>query len=122
MIITFKHFKVDNNSVTIKTGQEDGSQQSGLGVLGRRRRSQRECESAQTSVAAAEPDRALAAPPLAGRAQNRPSQTKRLFGHRAIPPPAEHGPDLRRGHGAPTRAEEIQDVVAVVVSRSSTVR
>lgn len=71
---------------------------------------------------AAEPGSALSAPPRAGSAQERPSETKRLFGHREIPQSEEHGPDLRSGHGAPTRPEEIQDVVAVVVSRSSTVR
>lgn len=75
-------------------------------------------------MAAAEPGDALPAPPppRAGSAQEPPRETKRLFGHRAVPQPEEHGPDLRRGHGPPTRAEEIQDVVAVVVSRSSTVR
>lgn len=71
---------------------------------------------------AAEPARALSTPPRAGSAQERPRETKRLFGHGEIPQAEEHGPDLRCGHGAPTRAEEIQDVVAVVVSRSSTVR
>lgn len=71
---------------------------------------------------AAESGSALSAPPRAGSAQERPCETKRFFGHREIPQPEEHGPDLRGGHGAPTRAEEIQDVLAVVVSRSSTVR
>lgn len=71
---------------------------------------------------AAESGSALSAPPRAGSAQERPCKTKRLFGHREIPQPEEHGPDLRSGHGAPTRAEEIKDVVAVVLSRSSTVR
>lgn len=65
---------------------------------------------------------ARSAPPRAGSAQERPRETKRLFGHREIPQTEEHGPDLRSGHRAPTRAEEIQDVVALVVSRSSTVR
>ena len=71
---------------------------------------------------AAEPSSAFPAPPRASSAQERPSETKRLFGHREIPQPEEHGPDLCSGHGAPTRTEEIEDVVAVVVSRSSTVR
>lgn len=94
----------------------------GDGSFGCRRRSRRECKGAQTSVEAAEPGVALSAPPRAGSAQERPRETKRLFGHRAVPQREEHGPDLRRGHRAPTRAEEIQDVVAVLLSRSSTVR
>lgn len=97
--------------------------ESGDGVFGRRRRNRRECKSAQTSVEAAEPGDALSAtPPRAGSAQERPRETKRLFGHREIPQPEEHGPDLCSGHRAPTRTQEIQDVVAVVFSRSSTVR
>lgn len=94
---------------------------SGDGVLGHRRRN-RECEGAQTFVAAAEPGSTVSAPPRSDRAQERPRKTKRLFGHRAVPQAEEHGPDLRGGHGAPTRAQEIPNVVAVVVSRSSTVR
>lgn len=73
-------------------------------------------------MAAAEPGSAVSAPPRSHRAQERPRQTKRLFGHREVPQTEEHGPDLRGGHGAPTRAQEIPNVVAVVVSRSSTVR
>lgn len=95
--------------------------QSGDGVLGHRRRN-RECEGAQTFVAAAEPGSTVSAPPRSDRAQERPRETKRLFGHREIPQAEEHGPDLRGGHGAPTRAQEIPNVVAVVVSRFSTVR
>lgn len=114
-----------------KLGEDDGPRlrQSGDGVLGHwrwRQRQQRERKGAQTSVeaaaAAAEPGCALSASPRVGSAQERPSETERLFGHREVPEHAQHGPDLRRGHGAPTRAEEIQDVLAVVVSRSSTVR
>lgn len=73
---------------------------------------------------AAEPGDAPPPPPAraAGSAQEQPREAARLFGHREVPQPAEHGPDLRRGHGPPTRAEEIPYVVAVVVSRSSTVR
>eukprot|EP00064_Thunnus_orientalis_P008595 superscaffoldBa00001034_g8618 len=91
------------------SGPEDGTcmRESGVGVFGRRRRNRREREGAQTSVEAAEPGSALSAPPRAGSAQERPSETKRLFGHREIPQPEEHGPDLRGGHGAPTRTEEI---------------
>lgn len=95
--------------------------QSGDGVLGHRRRN-RECEGAQTFVAAAEPGSTVSAPPRADRAQERPRETKRLFGHRKIPQAEEHGPDLRGGHGAPTWAQEIPNVVAVVISRFSTVR
>lgn len=74
------------------------------------------------AAAAAQSSCALPAPLRVGSAQERPSETERLFGHREVPEPAQHGPDLRRGHGPPTRAEEIPDVLAVVVSRSSTVR
>lgn len=95
---------------------------SGDGIAGRRRGNRRECEGAQTSVETAEPDCALSAPSRSGGAQERPRQTKRLLGHREISQAQEHGSDLRCGHRAPTRAEKIQDVVAVVISRSSTVR
>lgn len=104
-----------------RRGEEDGASLRESG--GRRRRRRRgECEGAQTSVAAAEAARAPSAAPRARRAQERASETKGLLGHRALSQPEEHGPDVRGGHGAPTRAEEVPDVVAVVVPRSSTVR
>ena len=73
-------------------------------------------------MAAAKPGDALSSPPRARSAKEAPRETKGLLGHGEIPQLSQHGPDLRGGHGPPARLEEISHVVAVVVSRSSTVK
>ena len=73
-------------------------------------------------MAAAKPGDALSPPPRARSAKEAPRETKGLLGHGEIPQLSQHGPDLLGGHGPPARLEEISHVVAVVVSRSSTVK
>ena len=72
-------------------------------------------------MAAAKPGDALSSPPRARSAKEAPRETKGLLRYGEIPQLSQHGPDLRGGHGPPARLEEISHVVAVVVSRSSTV-
>ena len=54
--------------------------------------------------------------------QEQAREAARIFGQREVPPAGDNGPVLRRGHRRSTWAEEIADVVAIVLPGSQTVR